>query len=110
MAISERVVAQSGVLTIQSDPYKDLQSFAAMDFAEDDLDAVAVLKWTIPAACRRAIVYELEQFDINARRLFPDLDGLCRSLWQTEALKDSQGQYATFPPRTETYAHTTDKL
>lgn len=98
MAISERVIAQSGVLTIQANPYTDLQELSSVEFSDDDLDAEAILKWTIPEASRRAIVHELEQFDVNARRLFPDFDGLCCSLWQSEALKDSRGQYADFQP------------
>lgn len=60
-----------------------------------------MIKWTVPARYRHDIVRELEQFDINARRLFPELDGLCRSLWQTEALKEQRGQYAKLSPQTD---------
>jgi len=91
--VTQRLVVQAGAFTIHSNPFGDVQKLSAHDFDPRDLDITALYKWHVPARSRAAAVDELERLDINSRRLFPELDGLARGLWQSEIIKTRAGQY-----------------
>ncbi|MFZ2067939.1 MAG: FRG domain-containing protein, partial [Xanthobacteraceae bacterium] len=70
--VSPRIGAQSGLFSIHPELTK----------AWDD---PRIKKYTIPADCRNYFRRKLHYLGINAFRLFPDLDGLARTLkWQYE--------------------------
>lgn len=86
-ACSPRVIVQSGVFTIQEDPWAELQTCAGKDYADEDLDVQEIVKLSVPAAAKRSILEQLEKMDINRRTLFPDLDGLAGGLLETEIMR-----------------------
>jgi hypothetical protein len=45
--------------------------------------------WIVPRGAKAKILRQLERFGINARTLFPELDGLARGLMQTERFRQS---------------------
>jgi hypothetical protein len=42
--------------------------------------------WHIPAERKVCIVKDLSRLGITQRTVFPDLDGVAKSLWETEVL------------------------
>ena len=83
-----RIGAQGGVFTWHSNPTVNLDAYARMRkrFARNKLDVQRLYRWHIPAASKHALLKSLERCGISQRTLFPDLDGLAASLWQTEVL------------------------
>jgi hypothetical protein len=70
--VSPRIAAQSGLFSVHPEPTK----------AWND---PRIKKYTIPSASRNFFRRKLHYLGINAFRLFPDLDGLARTLrWQYE--------------------------
>jgi hypothetical protein len=55
-------------------------------FEKDNLDVSALYRWRIRARNKARIIAELSGLGITHRLLFPDLDGIARSLWETEVL------------------------
>ena len=85
--VSERMTAQSCCFTIQDDPWRDLSDYARQPIPDQQVDLKKLVKWKVPEANRKEIIHELERCNINSRTLFPDLEGLAKSFWQTEALR-----------------------
>jgi hypothetical protein len=83
---SPRLVAQDGAFTIHSDPWKPIESYVATDFDTPNLHLEAFYSWCIPVAHKVGIIKELSGLGITERTVYPDLDGLARSLWETEVL------------------------
>jgi len=82
---SPRMIAQASCFTIQENPWQELETCSIKNPATFDIDVLE--KWIIPSAKKRKFLEELERFGCSARILFPDLDGLARGLWNTEALR-----------------------
>jgi FRG domain len=83
---SPRLVAQDGAFTIHSDPTKSIESYVDTDFDRQNLHLEALYFWCIPAAKKDGIIKELNGLGITERTVYPDLDGLAKSLWETEVL------------------------
>lgn len=83
---SARLVAQDGGFTWQSDPWTPLEELAGQQFEERDLDIKHLYRWQIPATCKASLLRELSGLGVSHRSVYPDLDGIARSLWETEVL------------------------
>ncbi len=83
---SPRLVAQDGAFTIQSNPWVPIEDYERQSFDEENLDIQMLYSWEIPNADKSEIVAQLSGLGITHRLLFPDLDGIARSLWETEVL------------------------
>jgi FRG domain len=83
---SPRLVAQDGAFTIHSDPTKSIESYETTDFEKENLHLEAFYFWCIPADNKVGIIKELSGLGITERAVYPDLDGLAKSIWETEVL------------------------
>jgi hypothetical protein len=83
---SPRLVAQDGAFTVHSDPWKSIESYKDENFDCTNLHLEALYFWIIPAVDKLGIIEELSGLGINERSVYPDLDGLAKSLWETEVL------------------------
>lgn len=83
---SPRLLAQDGAFTMHSDPRHSVESLKGKKFTEDNLDVETLYSWRVPARSKTRIVEQLSGLGITQRMLFPDLDGVARSLWETEVL------------------------
>ena len=83
---SARLVAQDGGFTLHSDPWTPLENLAGVPFESSDLDVEHLYGWRIPNESKAALLRELSGLGVNHRSVFPDLDGIARSLWETEVL------------------------
>lgn len=83
---SPRIVAQDAAFTYHSNPWRPLGDYAGVLFRGEDLDISALYRWEIPLHFKGTVVAELSGLGITHRMLFPDLDGIARSIWETEVL------------------------
>lgn len=83
---SVRIRAQDGAFTIQSDAKRRLDDYCGEQFEEPSLDIETLYLWDIPHNRKRRILEELNGLGITDRIVFPDLDGIAKSLWETEVL------------------------
>lgn len=86
---SNRIAAQSGWFSVHAyNPNKNgFVSVNTNKFYKDKLKKI-----TIPHDCFATIRSELEQCNVNASTIYPDLDGLCRHItWKHSLLKDEFG-------------------
>jgi hypothetical protein len=85
---SPRLVAQDGIFTLHYDPWHSIEHYKYddLEFVEDCLDIEKLYSWTIPEAAKVNILKELIGLGITKRTVYPDLDGIAQSLWQTEVL------------------------
>jgi hypothetical protein len=83
---SPRIVAQDGAFTIQSDPWKAMQDYKGQEFDAGKLDVETLYYWKIPRAYKASVLEHLSGLGITHRMMYPDLDGIAKSLWQTEVL------------------------
>jgi hypothetical protein len=83
---SPRLVAQDGAFTIHSEPTRSIESYEGRPFRRANLDIDRLYCWRVPKNKKTPILRELSSLGITQRLLFPDLDGLAKSLWQTEVL------------------------
>lgn len=83
---SARLIAQEGTFTLHSDPWRPLEEMATKRFDSRCLDIEHLYRWRIPADAKPALLRELSGLGVSHRSLFPDLDGIARSLWETEVL------------------------
>jgi hypothetical protein len=81
--ISQRLIAQSGLFTIQNKPRIPLNERINEAFADNELDFTAIHKWIIPKEKKQDMAQDLERAGMNPRLLFPDLDGVAKGLLQT---------------------------
>ena len=83
---SPRLLAQDGAFTWHSNPWKSIESYAGEPFAPKNLDLERLYKWHVPSEAKLAVMKELSGLGITRRTVFPDLDGVAESLWETEVL------------------------
>ncbi|MBE0545896.1 MAG: FRG domain-containing protein [Verrucomicrobia bacterium] len=81
-----RIIVQGGAFTLHSNPTLPLNEYAGVGFKPGKLDVRQLVRWPITAQNKHRFLVFLEICGISRRSLFPDLDGLCTSLWQTETL------------------------
>jgi len=80
------MVAQDGTFTLHSNPRRPLDQYAGVLFRPRNLDISALYTWRISAKSKPAVIEELSGLGITHRMLFPDLDGIARSVWETDVL------------------------
>jgi FRG domain len=85
--VSPRILAQSGHFTTQDNPARDLQDYEPSRYKPTEFDFVKIQKWKIPAKKKADFIFQLQRCGINERALFPDLDGIARSIVRTEILR-----------------------
>jgi hypothetical protein len=83
---SPRIVAQDGAFTVHSDPWIAIESYVSTDFDPSALHLEAFYSWRIPNNKKTSIIQELSGIGITERAVYPDLDGLAKSLWETDVL------------------------
>jgi FRG domain len=83
---SPRLLAQDGVFTFHSHPQEAIEDYEVQEFTRENLDIERLYWWSVPAASKVRIVKELSGLGITQRTVFPDLDGVAKSLWETEVL------------------------
>jgi hypothetical protein len=83
---SPRILAQDGAFTIHSNPQHSIEGYKGKDFRKTDLDIEKLWWWTIPGGSKTAIIRELSGLGITHRMVYPDLDGIAKSLWETVVL------------------------
>ncbi len=83
---SPRITAQSGLFTIQEDPWTDLESYFPHQLPDANFDIAELVRMTVLADAKPRCIEDLERLGINHGSIFPDLDGFARGLWQTEVL------------------------
>jgi hypothetical protein len=77
--IAKRIANQSGLFTIHK-PIEENGVYTFLPFeSENDLDYV-IHKFKVPVNFRQNIIRELNSYGINHSTVFPDIDGLCKSL------------------------------
>jgi len=72
--VTRRITAQRGIFTIHPEPNKP------MPIGDSPHKAYKTRKVIIQAEAKQRILWDLSRFNINARSLFPDLDGLANFL------------------------------
>jgi len=85
--VSPRIPAQSGHFTTQADPDKEIETYDPSNYEVKDFDVEKIEKWKIPSGKKTDFILQLERCGINERALFPDLDGIARSIVRTEVLR-----------------------
>jgi hypothetical protein len=83
---SPRIVAQDGIFTLHANPHASLQDYSGAAFPPGEMDIHSVHCVHVRARYKTAILEELNGLGITHRTVFPDLDGIARSLWETEVL------------------------
>jgi FRG domain len=83
---SPRLVAQDGAFTVHSDPWIPIEEYVARDFDSANPHLEALYFWRIPAPKKVGITKELSGLGITERTVYPDLDGIAKSVWETEVL------------------------
>jgi hypothetical protein len=83
---SARIVAQDGIFTLHANPQKPLEHYSGVAFPAGEMDIEALYSMRLAADRKPALVRELASLGITHRTVFPDLDGIVRSLWETEVL------------------------
>jgi hypothetical protein len=87
MEVAPRLNAQSGLFTIQQDPWTPLEEIDVIALQESEVDVLTLIEYSIPAQCRRNILKELNDLQVSRRTLYPDLDGLSSGLISAEILR-----------------------
>jgi hypothetical protein len=83
---SPRIVAQDGAFTFHSNPWRPLENYQDVQFREDKLDIAGLYRWLVPSKDKEYLIAQLSGMGITHRTVYPDLDGIARSLWETEVL------------------------
>jgi hypothetical protein len=83
---SPRIVAQDGVFTLHTEPRRALETCKDVKFKRGDLDIRALYRWRIKSSVKSRVISELSGLGITHRMVYPDLDGIARSLWETHVL------------------------
>lgn len=83
---SPRILAQDGAFTFHSNPWQPLEAYNNVSFKYEKLDICALYRWRVRSQHKRRFIEELSGLGITHRMVFPDLDGIAKSLWETEAL------------------------
>ena len=88
---SPRLLAQDGAFTVQADPWIPMDHYAGTQFWNTDLDVSGLFCWEIAREKKRLLMEQLSGLGITHRAVYPDLDGIARSLWETDVLRNGQG-------------------
>jgi hypothetical protein len=83
---STRIIAQDGAFTFNSNPWRPLENYAGVLFEPQNLDVLELYCWSIGGRHKPKLIAELSGLGITHRTVFPDLDGIARSIWETEVL------------------------
>jgi len=83
---SQRLLAQDGIFTLHSDPWRSLEALVGETFQPKSMDIDHIVQWEIPAHQKLDIIRHLSRLGISHRTAFPDLDGIAKSLLETEVL------------------------
>jgi FRG domain len=83
---SPRLLAQDGAFTMHSDPRRPIESYRGFQFVKDNLDIDSLYSWLLPTDSKAEVVRQLSGLGITHRTVFPDLDGIAKSLVETEIL------------------------
>ena len=75
-----------GVLPVRFGTCTSIEELAGREFVTANLDLESLYCWRIPAPAKPGMIRELSGLGITQRAVFPDLDGVARSLWETEVL------------------------
>jgi hypothetical protein len=59
---------------------------AGREFEIEDIDIENLYQWKVPADHKSNIIRELSGLGVSHRSAFPDLDGIAKSIWETEVL------------------------
>ncbi len=81
---SPRVLAQDGAFTFHSNPQMRVEDLEGKPFAEHNLDIEKLYCWSVTNKAK--IIEELSGLGITERLVYPDLDGIAKSLSQTAVL------------------------
>ena len=81
-----RLIAQEGGFTLHSDPWRPLEDLVGVRFGKRSLDIEDLHRWLIPKTAKPTLLRELSGLGVNHRNVFPEFDGIARSLWETEVL------------------------
>ncbi|MDA1348520.1 MAG: FRG domain-containing protein [Chloroflexi bacterium] len=87
--ISNRITAQTSVFTIQDNPAAALEDYLWESYCDADIDVRSLSGWNVEKDTMSQLVSDLERLDVSYRTLFPDLDGLCRGLVESEIIKEN---------------------
>ncbi len=92
--IADRLIAQSGGLTIQ-DPLKCLMERAQARevFGQTELDIAQLIRWRLPKESKVTVLDQLHRYGTNRRRLFPGLETVARTLVWQEQFRSRSGGY-----------------
>jgi hypothetical protein len=85
--ISNRIAAQTSVFTIQDNTGTPLEDYLWGSYSDNDIDVMSLLGWKIKKDTMSGFISTLERLDVSYRTLFPDFDGLCRGLVESEIIK-----------------------
>lgn len=105
---SPRLLAQDGAFTFHSNPHQAVEDHESRKFAARNLDIQALYRWRINAEDKPHIIRQLSGLGITHRAVYPDLDGIAKSLWETEVLW--KGKVATPTGRPHNPGANTGKL
>lgn len=83
---TRKMTAQSGVFTIHAPPFYDLRYISKWKYKDCDISSGGCFR--IPGQAKSNLLWELNRLGINARTLFPGLDGLAKGLMQEEILRN----------------------
>jgi hypothetical protein len=83
---SPRLRAQDGAFTVTDAPNQPLEKYVGRALDHEQLDVDRLFRWTIRPGRKRRLLEELSGLGVTHRMVFPDLDGIARSLWETEVL------------------------
>lgn len=86
-----RLLAQDGAFTFHSHPSKSLEEYESegQKFIREELDIEVLFWWHIVGDKKNDIIKQLSGLGITERSVFPDLDGVARSLLETAVLWSS---------------------
>src|SRR5205814_9434678 len=85
LQLSEAYCTRGG-FTLHSDPWRPLEDLVGVRFGKRSLDIEHLYRWLIPKRAKPTLLRELSGLGVSHRNVFPELDGIARSLWETEAL------------------------
>jgi hypothetical protein len=71
---------------MHSNPRKAVECYKGEQFAKENLDIETLYWWRVPKKKKVDLIKDLSGLGITQRTLFPDLDGVARSIWETEVL------------------------
>ena len=87
-SVSPRITAQNAAFTIQDNPWIEFHKCCEQQSNVGNLDVMKLVCWRVPSDFKQALLRQLERLGINARTLFPDLDGLARGLCHNEIFRE----------------------